>query len=213
MTAPAPFPYGERLRAHLTGNIERHGRRAHDLADRKHAAVAIVVVDSVAERDGADPVDPGTIDMGIVPHAESGLDGTVGGVAGGAAFLLCRRAARMNTHAGQWALPGGRLDPDETPIDAALRELDEELGLRLAHDDVIGLLDDYPTRSGLALMADPGPARPATGSTVPARGDPVSRTDAPGQFLTSPIDFWGNGRHDALRARLRPALDPRSDRA
>ena len=36
-------------------------------------------------------------------------------ILGGAAFLLCRRPSRMNRHAGQWALPGGRLDPGEGP--------------------------------------------------------------------------------------------------
>ncbi len=69
--------------------------------------------------------------MQRVPGATDGLDGRMIGVAGGAAFVLCRRASRLNKHAGQWALPGGRIDPDETPVDAALRELDEELGLRL----------------------------------------------------------------------------------
>jgi 8-oxo-dGTP pyrophosphatase MutT (NUDIX family) len=48
-------------------------------------------------------------------------------------------------------LPGGRCDAGETPVEAALRELDEELGLRLAADAVLGLLDDYPTRSGYLI--------------------------------------------------------------
>jgi 8-oxo-dGTP pyrophosphatase MutT (NUDIX family) len=73
------------------------------------------------------------------------------GVSGGAAFLLCRRTSRLNTHSGQWALPGGRLDPGEDPVDAALREVDEEVGLRLTEDSVVGWLDDYPTRSGYVI--------------------------------------------------------------
>jgi 8-oxo-dGTP pyrophosphatase MutT (NUDIX family) len=48
-------------------------------------------------------------------------------------------------------LPGGRCDPGETQAQAALRELHEELGLRLDQDDVLGSLDDYPTRSGYLI--------------------------------------------------------------
>lgn len=66
-------------------------------------------------------------------------------------FLLTRRASRLGRHAGQWALPGGRVDAGETAVAAALRELDEEIGLRLAPDAVLGRLDDYPTRSGFAI--------------------------------------------------------------
>lgn len=66
-------------------------------------------------------------------------------------FVLTRRAAKLNRHAGQWALPGGRLDPGESAIDAALRELREEVGLALEPDAVLGLLDDYPTRSGYVI--------------------------------------------------------------
>ncbi|MEM7412690.1 MAG: CoA pyrophosphatase [Myxococcota bacterium] len=66
-------------------------------------------------------------------------------------FLITRRAPRLNAHKGQWALPGGRLDAGETPVQAALRELDEEVGLSLGEDAVLGLLDDYPTRSGYCM--------------------------------------------------------------
>jgi 8-oxo-dGTP pyrophosphatase MutT (NUDIX family) len=71
--------------------------------------------------------------------------------AGGTALLLTLRAAGLRAHRGQWALPGGRCDEGETQIEAALRELHEELGLELRADAVLGLLDDYPTRSGYLI--------------------------------------------------------------
>jgi mutator protein MutT len=71
--------------------------------------------------------------------------------AGRACFLLTRRAATLRAHARQWALPGGRVDPGETPERAALRELQEEVGLALSPEAVLGLLDDYPTRSGFVI--------------------------------------------------------------
>jgi len=67
---------------------------------------------------------------------------------GAPAFILTRRSAALRRHARQWALPGGRLDPGENAMEAALREMEEEIGLRLTPEALIGRLDDYPTRSG-----------------------------------------------------------------
>jgi 8-oxo-dGTP pyrophosphatase MutT (NUDIX family) len=70
---------------------------------------------------------------------------------GRACFLITRRAATLRKHTGQWALPGGRLDAGETAERAALRELQEEVGLILDESTVLGALDDYGTRSGFII--------------------------------------------------------------
>jgi 8-oxo-dGTP pyrophosphatase MutT (NUDIX family) len=64
---------------------------------------------------------------------------------------LTRRAARMRAHPGQWALPGGRIDEGEDAVAAAVREMDEELGVRVSSSAAVGLLDDYATRSGYVI--------------------------------------------------------------
>lgn len=150
------FDYDEALRARLGASLDEHERRRLPLEGRRHAAVAVVVVDSDRERDDVEPVPEGAVDMAGVPGGPVGadgrrFDGRMVGVAGGAAFLLCRRSLGMRRHAGQWALPGGRVDPGEEPLAAARRELHEELGLELGEEAVLGALDDYPTRSGYVI--------------------------------------------------------------
>jgi 8-oxo-dGTP pyrophosphatase MutT (NUDIX family) len=147
---PPPLAYDEELRARLAANLAAHDRRPIELDGRRHAAVAILVVDS---EHGSDRHDPHGFDadMSVVPSDTTGLDGRMADVAGGASFVLCRRSAGLNTHASQWALPGGRIDAGETPTGAALRETDEEIGVRLDESAVLGLLDDYATRSGYVI--------------------------------------------------------------
>ena len=99
---------------------------------------------------------------------------------GEAGLLITRRAAGLRRHARQWALPGGRVDSGESPQQAALRELAEEVDLRLSPGAVLGLLDDYPTRSGFvitpvvvwggaAATLTPNPAEVASVHHVPLR--------------------------------------------
>jgi 8-oxo-dGTP pyrophosphatase MutT (NUDIX family) len=100
------------------------------------------------------------VNLAAFPRQQVSLDGLrhaavaatiVTGDLGEAAFLLTRRTAGLRAHPGQWALPGGRVDDGETPSAAALRELAEEVGLRLPSSAVIGMLDDYRTRSGFSI--------------------------------------------------------------
>ncbi len=144
-------PHDNSLRDRIRRNLEAHDVLAIPHGEERRAAVAIVVVPSDLGSDDADPYSFSPEEMEVVPGDIRGFDGSVTGVAGGASFLLCRRAAKLNRHGGQWALPGGRVDPGETLEETALRELEEELGLTLGHDAILGRLDDYVTRSGYVM--------------------------------------------------------------
>lgn len=119
--------------------------------------------------------------------------------------LITRRAPKLRTHSGQWALPGGRVDASEAVVAAARRELAEELGLELPESSVLGLLDDYPTRSGfvitpVVLWAGPvsagtadHPARPGQRALRPRRGEvaavygiPLDQLDVEPLFVSIP---------------------------
>lgn len=108
------------------------------------------------------------------------------------ALLLTRRAAQLRTHAGQWALPGGRRDDGETAVQGALRELTEEVGLSLDDTQVLGMLDDYVTRSGYVMTpvvcwAGPvGELIGATGEVAQVHQIPLTDLDVEPRFISIP---------------------------
>ena len=158
--------FDDALKSRLAARLAAFPRRTREDAGLKRAAVTIA----------------------IVPPALHGGSGNH------AAFLLTRRAPRLNAHGGQWALPGGRIDAGETPEEAALRELEEEVALRLAPSEIIGVLDDYPTRSGylitpvIAWAADTRAMRPNPGEVAsihPIALTELTREGSP-EFLSIP---------------------------
>lgn len=157
------------LREQVQGRLAAFAVRRLAVGTQRAAAVALALVE---EGDGA------RIAGLPVPPAWSRA----------AALLLTRRAAGLSSHGGQWALPGGRIDAGETPQQAALRELHEEVGLELGPADVLGTLDDYASRSGYVITpvvvwagkADallPNPAEVASVHRIPV--SEFLRPDAP----------------------------------
>jgi 8-oxo-dGTP pyrophosphatase MutT (NUDIX family) len=185
--------YDAALRDRIRANLAGHDRRTVTDPTKRHAAVAVVLVDSEVGEDRVDPADVDAWNDGRELEW-NGLDGRMVDVSGGAAFLLCRRASRLNAHAAQWALPGGRLDPGENAVDAALRELNEEVGVTLADSDVLGFLDDYPTRSGYVITPvviwgggrlDPRPAPDEVVAVYRVGVHQLQREDSP-RFISIP---------------------------
>jgi 8-oxo-dGTP pyrophosphatase MutT (NUDIX family) len=116
--------------------------RPFDDATRRNIAARCAGFARLPESEPAPALKHAAVAIALVEAGDGG---------NGTALLLTLRAAGLRAHRSQWALPGGRCDSGETAIDAALRELHEELGLEVTPGAVLGLLDDYPTRSGYLI--------------------------------------------------------------
>jgi 8-oxo-dGTP pyrophosphatase MutT (NUDIX family) len=109
----------------------------------------------------------------------------VEGTGGAACFVLTLRSARPGRHSGQWALPGGRAERNESAAQTALRELEEEVGVRAGEQDVLGVLDDYQTRSGFVItpvvvwVNAPGPLKPDPHEVAAVYQIPLAGLEAP----------------------------------
>jgi len=116
----------------LTSSLGRFELIEQNRKGSKHAAVAFTLVSCIEPAEFAQ-----------IPFDNEATDE--------AAFILTTRAARLSSHAGQRAFPGGRVDAGESIEQAALRELEEEVGLSLDASSILGRLDDYATRSGFVI--------------------------------------------------------------
>lgn len=105
----------------------------------------------------------------------------------GAAVLLTRRADSLASHTGQIAFPGGRLDPDETAVEAALREAMEEVALDPASVEVLGVGDAYETGTGYLVTPVVGwLSQPPV--TTPALDEVAEVFETPWDFLMDPAN-------------------------
>jgi 8-oxo-dGTP pyrophosphatase MutT (NUDIX family) len=117
---------------HIRTNLEQFNPRVDNHGNHSRAAVAVTIVDTRHHPD----IDGVPFSSAMADHA---------------ALVLTRRAVTLRHHPGQWALPGGRMESGERPQETVLRELEEEVGLRLGEERIIGRLDDYSTRSGFTI--------------------------------------------------------------
>lgn len=112
----------------------------------------------------------------------------------GLSVVFTRRADHLSAHAGQISFPGGRLNVGENPVDAALRESEEEIGLLPSQVRLIGRFDPYETVTGFQITPFVGLVDPAAGF----RADPGEVAE----IFETPFDFLMNPANHVLEERM-----------
>lgn len=121
----------------------------------------------------------------LIPVIDRGGDATI---------LLTQRTEHLSSHSGQVAFPGGKIDPGESPVEAALREADEEVGLDPSQIDVIGTFGPYFTGSGYCISSVVGMVRGEPDLTI--NDDEVAAT------FEVPLSFLMNQKNHARESRF-----------
>ena len=163
------FTCNAALREQIRSNLRKFKELPHKKEGFKRAAVALTIVDVFHGPDLNGICNPDCWDKK-------------------AALILTRRTSRLKNHPGQWALPGGGIEKGESKEETALRELQEEVGLNLNQDNVLGRLDDFTTRSGFIItpvviwagcgvVLEPNPAEVKSVHRIPITE--FMRNDAP----------------------------------
>jgi len=175
-------------------------REAHrpDFFDRVRRRLSLDV--PAALRDLAAPAVRGDLDLDPETWAKAGVS-----AARPAAVLipvvdravptviLTQRTANLPSHAGQIAFPGGKIEGDETPARAALREAEEEIGLAPALVEPLGYLDLYLTFSGFRILPTVARVEPDFVLT-PNRSEVADVFEVPLEYLMTPENYRRKSR-------------------
>jgi 8-oxo-dGTP pyrophosphatase MutT (NUDIX family) len=179
--------------------LDRPPANAAAFFERARARLALAVPAGLI--DPTVPVTRGDLDLDPTLWTRAGVSATRPAAVlvpvvdhGEPTVLLTQRTAELPSHAGQIAFPGGKIDPDDDgPLDAALREAEEEIGLERRFVDPIGYLDLYLTFSGFRIL--PVLARVAPGYRLTINQSEVADAfEVPLAFLMEPLNHQRHTR-------------------
>jgi 8-oxo-dGTP pyrophosphatase MutT (NUDIX family) len=161
-----------------------------DLSDRLRAALAASPAEPPIEGDypelRIDAAMPAAVLVAITDRDEPGV-------------ILTVRHEALRAHAGQIAFPGGRVEPDEAPVAAALREAHEEILLDPAAVEVVGTLDPYRTVTGYVITAAVG--------VIPPDLPLHAYEDEVADWFEAPLDYLLDPANQQRRSALFQGLE------